>query len=292
MNSPNLLKSTELCEPSGPSEFSELPELFESGPEPSEPTAMKLKPKTPMTSTTISTTNFEQSINQSNDRSTQSIDQTIEITSAKFTYTPKKPMQQNPIKKRKSDDMDEILLFTLNLNRQKISTKLQKAKTAMLKTYAMTKNSHMLSIVNQINQLLDGNMKIVKIDTIIELLAMQAKLNMIIKNQSKLVTRSETTKTAQSSKKSQTINLQTINPIKPPQIKPPSHETFKPTGTPLNSSLIKSSIVPTVPITTAKHAATNSGSWAQVVNRGTAKKIQKINMTDMAKKAKIDEETA
>ena len=78
--------------------------------------------------------------------------------------------------------MNEILLFTFNLNRQKINTKLQKIKTAMLKTYAMIENFHMLSIINQINQLFDENMKIVKIDTNIELLTMQTKLNMIIKN--------------------------------------------------------------------------------------------------------------
>ena len=291
MNSPNFLESTGLSGLSG------LPELSGFGPEPSRPTVMELEPKTSMTSIIISTTNFDQSINQSNDRSInqksdQSIDQSIEITSAKFTYTPKKSTQQNPIKKRKSNDMNEILLFTSSLNRQKISTKLQEAKTAMLKTYVMTENSHMLSIVNQINQLLDENMKIVKIDTNVELLAMQAKLNMIIKNQSKLVTRSETTKTAQSSKKSQTINLQTINPIKPPQIKSSSHETFKSTETFQNFNSIKSSIVFIVSITTAKHVATNSESWAQVINRETAKKIQKIHMTDMAKKAKIDEKTA
>ena len=135
----------------------------------------------------LTITNFDQSINQSNDRSInqksdQSIDQSIEITSIKFIYTLKKPTQQNSIKKRKSDDMNEILLFTFNLNRQKISIKLQKIKTTMLKTYVMTENFHMLSIVNQINQLFDENMKIVKIDTNIELLTMQTKLNMIIKN--------------------------------------------------------------------------------------------------------------
>ena len=259
MNFSNFLKSTEF------SEFFEFFEFFESESEFSEFTIMKLKPKTPMTSIIISTTNFDQSINQSNDRSinqksNQSIDQSIEITSAKFIYTSKKPTQQNPIKKRKSDDMNEILLFTSNLNRQKINTKLQKAKTAMLKAYVMTENSHMLLIVNQINQLLDGNMKIVKIDTNIELLAMQTKLNMIIKNQSKLVTRSETTKTAQNSKKPQTINLQTINSIKSPQIKPSSHETFKSIETFQNSNSIKSSIFFIVSLTTAKHIATNSKS--------------------------------
>ena len=275
MDSPNPLGSTGLCgpsEPPGPSELSGLPG---SGPEPSGPTVIELEPKTPMTSTTISTTNFDQSINQSNDRSInqtsdQSIDQSIEITSAKFIYTPKNPTKQNPIKKRKSNDMDEILLFTPSLNRQKINTRLQEAKTAMLKAYAMAENSHMLSIVNQINQLLDGNMKIVKIDTNIELLTMQAKLDMIIKNQSKLVTKPEMAKAAQNLKKPQTINS-----IKPPQIKPPSHETFKSTGTPPNPSSIRPSIVPIVPITTAKHATTNSESWAQMINRETAKKIQK-----------------
>ena len=92
--------------------------------------------------------------------------------------------------------MNEILLFIFNLNRQKINIKLQKIKTAMLKTYVMIENSHMLSIVNQINQLFDENMKIVKIDINIELLAMQIKLNMIIKNQFKLIIKFETTKTA------------------------------------------------------------------------------------------------
>ena len=103
--------------------------------------------------------------------------------------------------------MNEILLFTSNLNKQKISTKLQKTKTAMLKTYAIIENFHMLSIVNQINQLFDENMKIVKINTNIELLTMQTKLNMIIKNQFKLATKSKTAKAAQNFKKSLMINF-------------------------------------------------------------------------------------
>ena len=220
---------------------------------------MKLKSKIPMTSIIISTTNFDQSINQSNDRSInqtsdQSIDQSIEITSAKFIYTSKNSIKQNSIKKRKSNDMNEILLFTFNLNKQKISTRLQKTKTAMLKTYAMIENVHMLLIVNQINQLLDENMKIVKIDTNIKLLAMQTKLNMIIKNQFKLITKFETTKAAQNLKKSQTINS-----IKSFQIKLSSHETFKSTIF-SNFNLIRSSIVFIVFIITTKHAITNSKS--------------------------------
>ena len=151
--------------------------------------------------------------------------------------------------------MNEILLFTFNLNRQKISIRLQKTKTAMLKTYAMIENSHMLSIVNQINQLLDENMKIVKIDTNIELLAMQAKLNMIIKNQFKLVIKFETAKAAQNFKKSLIINF-----IKSFQIKSSSYEIFKSTEIFLNFSLIKLSIVFIVSITTTKHAIKNSKS--------------------------------
>ena len=156
--------------------------------------------------------------------------------------------------------MNEILLFTFNLNRQKINTKLQKIKTAMLKTYVKTENFHMLSIVNQINQLFDENMKIVKIDINIELLTMQAKLNIIIKNQFKLIIKFETTKTTQNSKKSQTINLQTINFIKSFQIKSSSHETFKSIEIFLNFNSIKSSIVFIVFITTTKYAVTNSKS--------------------------------
>ena len=295
MNFPNFLKSTEFCEFSEFSEFSEFFEFFEffeSESGSSESTIMKLEPKISMTSINISTTNYDQSINQSNDRSInqtsdQSIDQSIEITSAKFIYTSKNPIKQNSIKKRKSNDMNEILLFTFSLNRQKINTKLQKIKTAMLKAYAMIENFHMLSIVNQINQLLDGNMKIVKIDTNIELLAMQIKLNMIIKNQFKLVTKFEMTKAAQNFKKSQTINS-----IKSLQIKSSSYETFKSIELFLNFNLIKSSIIFIVFITTVKYATTNSESWAQVVNRETVKKIQKIIMIDRAKKIKIDEKTA
>ena len=151
--------------------------------------------------------------------------------------------------------MNEILLFTFNLNRQKISTKLQKIKTAMLKAYVMTENFHMLSIVNQINQLLDENMKIVKIDTNIELLAMQAKLNMIIKNQFKLITKSETTKTAQNIKKSQTFNL-----FKSFQIKSSNHKTFRSIILFFNFNSIKSSITSIVFIITTKHAITSSES--------------------------------
>ena len=128
---------------------------------------MNLESKTPMTSVIINTTNFNQLINQSNNQlisqtSDQSVDQLIEITSAKFIYTLKNSIQQNLIKKRKSNDMNEILLFTFSLNRQKINIKLQEIKTAMLKTYAMIESSHMLLIVNQINQFFDENMKIIK----------------------------------------------------------------------------------------------------------------------------------
>ena len=150
MNSSDFLKSTGLCEFSGFSELSESSGFSEPGPGPAEPMIMKLKSKTSMTSITTSTAEFNQSINQSinqptnqsinqsinqstNQTPNQSIDQLIGITSANFTYTSKNSIKQNPIKKRKSDDMNEILLFTFNLNRQKINIKLQKAKTVMLK---------------------------------------------------------------------------------------------------------------------------------------------------------------
>ena len=161
--------------------------------------------------------------------------------------------------------MNEILLFTFNLNKQKINTKLQKTKTAMLKIYAMIENSHILLIVNQINQLLDENTKIVKIDMNIELLTMQTKLNLIIKNQFKSVTKFESTKTAQDFKKSLTINF-----IKSFQIKSSSHEIFRSTIF-SNFKSIKSQIISVVFIITIK----NSKSWTQVVNRGTVKKFRK-----------------
>ena len=119
----------------------------------------------------------------------------------------------------------------------------------------MTEKFHMLSIVNQINQFFDENMKIVKIDTNIELLAMQIKLNMIVKNQFKSVIKSETAKPAQDFKK-----LLMINFIKSLQIKSSNHETFKLTEIFSNFSSIKLLIIFIVFITTAKYAITNSKS--------------------------------
>ena len=130
----------------------------------------------------------------------------------------------------------------------------------MLKTYVMIENSHMLSIVNQINQLFDENMKTVKIDTNIELLAMQTKFDLIIKNQSKSIknqneTKSETTKTKQDFKKSYMINT-----IKPSQIKSPNHETFRSITIIENFRAVKSSIISEIFIITIKNTATNSES--------------------------------
>ena len=259
MNFSNFLKSIEFCK---------FFKFFESEFKFSELTIMKLKSKIFMTSIIINITDFNQSTNQSNNRSInqsrnrsinqifdQSINQSIEITSANFIYTSKNVINQNSIKKRKSNVINEILLFTFSLNRQKISIKLQKIKTAMLKTYVMIENSHMLSIINQINQFLDKNTKIVKIDTNIELLAMQTKLNMIIKNQFKSVTKFETTKTTQNFKKSLTINF-----IKSLQIKSSNHEIFKSIEIFSNFNLIKSSIIFIVFKITIKHAIINSKS--------------------------------
>ena len=124
------------------------------------------------------------------------------------------------------------------------------------------------------------------IDTNIELLTMQTKLNMIIKNQFKSVIKFETAKTAQNFQKSQTINF-----IKSFQIKSSNHETFKSMKIFSNFNSIKSSIISVVFINTVKHTTTNKKSWTQIINRKTVKKIQKINMTDMTKKIKIDEKT-
>ena len=83
---------------------------------------MIIKSKIFMTSIIINTTNFNQSINQSNDLSInqtfdQLIDQSIEITSTKFIYSSKNFIKQNSMKKRKSNDINKILLFTFNLNK-------------------------------------------------------------------------------------------------------------------------------------------------------------------------------
>ena len=258
MNFSNFLKSTESFEFSEFSkfskffEFSEIFEFFEF----SKFMNMKTESKFFIISVIIDIADLsiDQSINQT---PKLSINQLIEITSAKFTYTSKSFIKQNPIKKRKSNDMNKILLFTFNLNRQKISTKLQKTKTIMLKTYIMIENFHMLSIVNQINQFFDENMKTMKIDTNIELLAMQIKFDLIIKNQFKLIknqneTKLKIAKIEQDFKKSHMINT-----IKPSQIKPPNREIFRLIKIIKNSRAVKLSIVFEIFITTAKNTATN-----------------------------------
>ena len=130
----------------------------------------------------------------------------------------------------------------------------------MLKTYVIIENFYILLIVNQINQFFDENMKIVKIDMNIKLLAMQIKLNMIIKNQFKLIIKFETIKTTQVFKKSQTINSQTINFIKSFQIKSSNYKIFKLIKKISNFNLIKLLIVFIVVIITTKHAIINSKS--------------------------------
>ena len=122
----------------------------------------------------------------------------------------------------------------------------------MLKTYAMIENSHILLIINQINQLFDENTKIVKIDTNIELLTMQTKLNMIIKNQFKSVTKFKTTKKAQNFRKSLTINF-----IKSFQIKSSNQKIFKSTEIFSNFNSIKSLMIFIAFKTTIKHAIIN-----------------------------------
>ena len=95
-----------------------------------------------------------------------------------------------------------------------------------------------------------------KIDTNIELLAMQIKLNMIIKNQFKSVAKFKTTKTAQNFKKS----LLTINFIKSSQIKSSNYETFNSIKIFSTFNSIKLSIIFMTFIITIKHTVTNDQS--------------------------------
>ena len=120
----------------------------------------------------------------------------------------------------------------------------------------MIENFHMLLIVNQINQFVNENTKIVKIDTNIKLLTIQIKLNIIIKNQFKSIVKFETTKTAQNFKKL----LLTINFIKSLQIKLSNHETFKLIKIFSNFNLIKSLIIFMIFIITIKSTMTNEKS--------------------------------
>ena len=120
----------------------------------------------------------------------------------------------------------------------------------------MIENFYMLLIVNQLNQFFDEKTKIAKISINIELLTMQIKLNIIIKNQFKSAAKFKTTKTTQNFKKSSLA----INFIKSLQIKSSKYEIFKLIKIFSNFNSIKSLIVSMIFIITIKHTATNEES--------------------------------
>ena len=60
--------------------------------------------------------------------------------------------------------------FSLNMNRQKSNAKLQAAKSVLLNAYALTENSQMLSIIDQIDQLIADKSEIIKINSNVEIL--------------------------------------------------------------------------------------------------------------------------
>ena len=237
---------------------------------------------------------IDQLINQLID---QSANRSAENMTKNFTYTLENFTRSNLIKKRKSDDLEEIPLFAPSLNRQKVNTKLQEAKAAMLTAYAIAENSHMLSIVDQINQLINDSKEIVKTNITIKILMMQIKLNIIIKNQNELIknqtkTKSETTKIEQNPNK-QHISKS----LQPPQIKPPTQQQFGPPMAQKITASIKTSMIFVIFIITAKTAAKtapstaiNTNSWAQVVSKKTIKKIQKINQAETIKNAQIQKQ--
>ena len=210
---------------------------------------------------------INQSIDQPANRSInqlidQSANRSAENMTKNFTYTLENFTRSNFIKKRKSDDLEEISLFAPSLNRQKVNTKLQEAKAAMLTAYAIAENSHMLSIVDQINQLINDSKEIVKANITIEILMMQTKLNTIIKNQNELVKNQTKTK-FETAKIKQNFNKQHISkPLQPPQIKSSIQQQFGPFMTQKITASIKTSMIFVIFIITAKTAAKTVSSTA------------------------------
>ena len=76
--------------------------------------------------------------------------------------------------------------FSLNINRQKSNAKLQTIKSVLLNAYVLTKNFQMLSIINQIDQLIIDKSEIIKINSNVEILTIQQKLDVIIKKLKKI----------------------------------------------------------------------------------------------------------
>ena len=76
--------------------------------------------------------------------------------------------------------------FSPNINRQKSNAKLQAAKLTLLDVYTLAENSQMLSIINQIDQLIAGKSEVIKINSNVKILTIQQKLDVITKKLEKI----------------------------------------------------------------------------------------------------------
>ena len=76
--------------------------------------------------------------------------------------------------------------FSPNINRQKLNAKLQTIKSVLLNAYALTENPQMLSIIDQIDQLITDKLEVIKINSNVEILIIQQKLDVIIKKLKKI----------------------------------------------------------------------------------------------------------
>ena len=74
----------------------------------------------------------------------------------------------------------------ININRQKSNAKLQAIKLVLLNIYALTESPQMLSIIDQIDQLITDKSEIIKINSNVEIFTIQQKLDVIIKKLKKI----------------------------------------------------------------------------------------------------------
>lgn len=80
-------------------------------------------------------------------------------------------------KKQKLNALDEIALFSPGLTKQKFAVKFKEIKTAMLEAYALISDSNMLAIIDQIDQLLNGQANVINANK--EISIMQQKFDKI-----------------------------------------------------------------------------------------------------------------
>ena len=234
------------------------------------------------------------SIRSINESENSSISKSIESNESEFLIRitqskklnqkiKKSKTYQNSEKKRKADQLNEVLLFTFSQNRQNAIVAMHRAKSTMKKTYALIQNFNMIKIINQIDQIINEKIEIRKINPNFELFNIQKKLNRILTKIEIVSTKFSTT---QNSKSSTSNPFFTNNKNRQKSTQMSKSTTVKSANTITTTKNPINVVTSTeIPIVAAATTTTNTANvtWTQIVSKNVIKKIQKIQKNESIK---------